>query len=383
MMESIKKALSFCAVTVTVFVLSAGLSCSRQDPVAPHGNAAIKIEVTGLDTKSQVTTTSALEASGAFTMDAFIDDVYEDEDENVYPAGQYIDGSTVGGNVRLSGRTWSLVPKSDGTPWTWVGSIPTYFWAWYPVNVSGRAIYGPEDISTSPDKIKYSGKLLFSYTTPTPNQINDADRAYDLLFAYSKQTFIKKNNNDAVTITFHHALSQVRFCVSTDDGTFDATSLSIKNISISGLKTKGKASFSDSGNAAMNNSHVSFDWTDLEGNGTYGQNYGASFKTSSVAKWDKGSYTSPVDHKTYNLYTCNNVFFFIPQKVTDTNQMTVTFEVDGKYITKTVPIADNDGVQWIGDYYYTYKINATRVGRDIDLSVSLAGWSDRDDKIFI
>ena len=55
----------------------------------------------------------------------------------------------------------------------------------------------------------------------------------------------------------------------------------------------------------------------------------------------------------------------------------------GEDVVKTVPITDEDGDTWLGDYYYTYKIKATTVGRDIDFSVSLVGWTNRKEEIFI
>ena len=73
----------------------------------------------------------------------------------------------------------------------------------------------------------------------------------------------------------------------------------------------------------------------------------------------------------------------IPQTVTASNMITVVFEYKGVETTKSIPIADATGVEWIGDHYYTYKIKATTVGRDIDMSVSLVGWTNRKEEIFI
>lgn len=167
----------------------------------------------------------------------------------------------------------------------------------------------------------YTGELTFSYTTPAVDGATDADRAEDLLFAYSKKVnFNPYKDSDIINITFHHALAQVRFCVSTDDGTFDK-GLKIKSISISNLATSGTGSFTDSGNAEKNeyaysptnDSYDQFIWTGQTGNVTFGQTYNADFSTSTVSSWAKGTYTK--DSHEYNLYTSQNVFFMTPQLV--------------------------------------------------------------------
>lgn len=352
-------------------------------------DGTIKVRVKAADTKGTVTTTDGLMETGAFSMMSYLSDDYNEEggDPEFHDLtsvdGLYFSGD---GNVTLGSGSWSIA----GEP-RCVAGVETYFWAWHPVSVPGRGNIVPVKNEALGTKYKYTGALGFSYTTPTPspdNATKDADVAEDLLFAYSKKSF-SGDDDGFVDITFHHALAQVRFCVSTDDGTFDK-SLIIENISISNLKTSGNGLFSDSGNAennayAYDSSHDSYDqftWNSQTGNKTFGQDYNADFSTSTVAGWTKGSYTK--SSKKYNLYTCENVFFMIPQAVTmANNSMTVTFDYNGEKVVKTVPITDEDGDTWLGDYYYTYKIKATTVGRDIDFSVSLVGWTNRKEEIFI
>lgn len=338
-------------------------SCNKM----PYAGKAIAVRVAAADTKGTVTTTSGLVTDGKFAMDAYIAEPYSDG-STTHDPGKYID-SGGNGNVTQSAGKWSIA----GSP-TWIAGTPTRFWAWHPVTLAAgtRTIVGPsEDGST----VSYGAEqFAFRYTVPDVNGTTDADSATDLLFAYTKKNYSSLTDEN-VDITFHHALSQIRFCVSTTDGTFDP-SLGISNVTITNLKTSGSAFFSATG----------FDWDNQEGNGNFGQNYEASFTTLPAEGWTAGEYTS--GGRTYDLHTCRNVFFMIPQVVKDrgddsTNHMQVTFVYNGTPITKSVAIAGTEGVEWLADHYYTYKINATIIGRDIDVSVSLMSWSDRDDLIFI
>lgn len=375
-------------------LLLTAVSCEK---IKTHrGNGIIDVGVSVDDTKSTVTTTDILKASGAFSMMSYLSDAYfeTDDDGNVIKDattgepilydgtdGLYFSGD---GNVTISSGSWSIAD----TP-KWVNDVVTYFWAWHPVSVTGRTIIGPVASSTTyptdpnAPRHPYTGQLDFKYTTPTPDGVNDADTATDLIFAYTDRTHRKTDTDETINLTFHHALAQVRFCVSTDDGTFDKN-LKINNISISNLRTYGEARFSGSS--------AEFVWTNQTGSKTFGQDYNTSFLTSTVTGWTKGSYTK--NSKTYNLYTCENVFFMIPQTVmtqstvSASNMLTVTFEYDGEEIERSVYITGKstyDGTYdtWKPDHYYTYKINATTVGRDVNLSVSLVGWSNRKEEIFI
>lgn len=373
-------------------LLCALVSCTKYGPFGRNGR--INVYVTASDTKGTVTTTDGLKESGAFSMMACLsDDYYDDDSKSTIELsdGLYFKDD---GNVTLTSGGWSI----SGEP-KWVADVESHFWAWHPVDVPNRGnITAVRKSSPAPGDPKYpfTGELTFDYITPAPTAgQGDADAAVDLLFAYSKKNYNGKNG-ETIDITFHHALSQVRFCVSTDDGTFDK-SLKIKSVSISYLATSGHCSFTDSGNAESNNyaydpsndSYDKFVWTGQTARKTFSQDYNADFSTSTVSGWTKGSYTdkngteTKTDDVTYNLYTCQNVFFMIPQTVTETNMMTVVFEYNGVETTKSVRIADTTGDEWEGDHYYTYKIKATTVGRDIDFSVSLVGWTNRKDEIFI
>lgn len=349
------------------------ISCSK-DPVVGR---RIKVRVTTSDTKGLVTTTAGLVTSGRFAMDAYIAEKYVDNSTDPateYDPCKYID-SEGNANVVQNAGSWTI----NGDP-NWVAYTPTRFWAWHPATLTAgtRTIIGP---TTDGSTVGFGSETFaFTYAVPAVNGSTDATNATDLIFAHNKKTYDEDNTDDVIDLTFHHALSQIRFCVSTTDGSFD-TSLEIVNVAVTNLKTYGSAMFSASG----------FVWSSQSGKSTFGQNYNASFKTLPVSGWTAGNYTS--GGKTYDLHTCQNVFFMIPQKVREdsdddssfskSNCMKVTFKYGDNTIVKTVPIADETGTEWLADRYYTYKINATTVGRDIDATVSLMEWSDRDDTVFI
>lgn len=343
-------------------VVLAVMSCSKDGEVS----STIRVKVTSEDTKGTVTTTTGLELSGVFSMDVFVAEDYSST-ELSGSAGKYVDcaGS---GNVTLDAGSWAIA----GEP-VWLSGTPLRFWAWHPVSTEGeRVIVGPGDGSGN---AAYDGeKLSFKYTTPEADGESDATNGEDLIFAHATQSF--NGTNNVVNLTFQHALAQILFCVSTTDGTFDP-SLGISNISITGLKNYGEALF------ANVDGENDFIWSGQTGSETFGQDYNASFKTLPATGWKAGKYTAADDTK-YDLHTTENVFFMIPQALTKTaNTVKVTFVSDGDEITKEIKITDDSGDEWLADHYYRYKIKATIVGRDIEASVSLESWSDRDEKIFI
>ena len=350
-----------------VFAVVAILAILLQgcDRIGQSDGRRVRVNLAAVETRTLVTTTATLEASGRFVMNAFLEDpskdFTKDPAENVDQSYIISDG---GANVIMDAGEWRI---SDDP--TWVAGTNTHFWCWHPVAVSGS-----RNISTL---TKDSRELKFTYTMPVGDgtHTTDADVTDDLIFAYSKKNY-KDGDDEYISIRFHHALSQIRFCVSIDDGTFDRN-LTIKNITLSGLKNYGSAVFTDTGAAGEGTG--TFVWSDQTGNATYGQDYNASFGTSSVAGWNKSTYTK--DSHTYTLYTCTDVFFLVPQTLTSKAKAKIVFN-DG--LSDLDPVTVDLGTdEWQADKYYTYKIKATTLGRDILLSLSLEDWSDRDERIFI
>ena len=263
----------------------------------PENGKKIKVIVGTEATRSLATTTSSLQSDGAFVMNAYVGDYVQGEEDarTTVDAGIYINSNNAGNVTYSSSNGWSIA----GDP-TWVEGTPTRFWCWHPVTATGRVITEP---AWNDDE------LAFKYQIPAPNGTTDATDAKDLIFAHVNQKFT--GDNDMIDIKFHHALSEVRFAVSTDDGTFDSK-LEIKNIAITGIKTSGEATFD--GDCA-NHTETAYVWSNqgnaISGSTLIGQDYNATFETLPVEGWTPGSYAK--EGNSYNIYHISwllHTFFF-------------------------------------------------------------------------
>lgn len=267
------------------------------------------------------TVTSSLESNG-FVLDAYVDDDYSDFSTTPkvdYQAGLYIDsdGST---NVTKSSK-WDI----SGTP-TWVSDVKTQFWAHYPASMKGSIIYS--DVN-SPYTTKF-----FSYTMPTANGSSDASNNFDdPVFSHVEQKFT--GSNEVVNMTFHHALSQIRFFVNFEDSDVNKWDGSIKltKVELKAVRNSGNCSF---------NSDNTFTWTDQSGNSIFGQNLGV-FTSSDWQDYTIGSYSGKL---------CNHAFFVVPQSTSGIS-IRVTFSdgVNTAFSEKEIPTDT-----WYADNYYTYKL---------------------------
>lgn len=346
-------------------------------------------------TKSAAITTSGLEKEGRFVLDAYLDeDSYKYEyDETTHEVlsttpvskGLYID-SEGEYNVEHSALTngWTITPESY-----WVSEDVTRFWCYWPAN--SEVDEASEGIRTITAPTLGTTVMPFTYALPTHADGSDATNQKDLIFAYAENYFVNSSRSkDYVDITFRHALSQVRFCVSPDDGTFDV-SLQIKKIEILNVPVSGSASFDAT--PVSGGTKVWFTWTPSTAKATYSQTYDAYFDAA------PDGWTASEISGGKHVYTCNNAFMLIPHTLASTYPSTpgdystgvwarITFGNTGTgsdetRITKLVDPDDDQTKVWKPGYYYTYKIKATMIGRDIHAYVILADWSDRDSKIII
>lgn len=334
----------------------------------------ILIDVVSTQTKSAEITTKKLEDAGQFVMDAWLDDDYYDRiTDPAHPV--LVEGrrhhiiSNGTGNVSYSSLNgWNLVTEYD-----WVSDLNTRFWCYAPVSTKGdREVSDPA--APAADDLNFTYSMSEPGTTVSGKHI-DADNCDDIIFAYVKQQFT--GSNDKISILFLHAMSQIEFCISTDDQTFDKT-LKLKSISLSNVYKSGSCTFSGPGR--------SFSWSYLPAGSpetaTFVQDYDISFYPEEPEPedgWISGSYSS--DGKTYNPFSSTNNFFFIPQDNSTKNvQIQAVFDDNGTIIT-TDPVTIND--IWEPGYYYKYKLKATTVGRYIQFTVSLIDWINFDDKLII
>lgn len=356
-------------------------------------------------TKGSVMTTNALENMGRFVLEAYVDDEYCDyendpDGENPFPEGKYVE-RVASGNVIYGSGTWNLSPGKN-----WVSNVNTSFWCWAPATLkpipAGISVAGTTRDVEDYDAPYNSERLRFSYDRPgivdgqfplvkpdgslndNYSKFVDADIQDDLVFAYAKQKYDERLSNDEVNLVFYHALSQIRFAVSPDDGSYDST-LKIVQIAVKNIKQGGQCEF----NGAAASAEDKFIW-DLNSSPltSYCQNYNASF-SSAPAGWTNGTYKkyddpSDIEHSsfnTYRLYTAQNVFFVTPQNpYTQGASLVILFEDHGNYVEVETPFENDD---WKPGFYYTYKLKATVLGRTISVSAHLIDWQMYDDKIFL
>lgn len=273
--------------------------------------------------------TSTIESNG-FVLDAYVDGNYSDFNRTPrvdYPKGKYIDsyGST---NVTKSSE-WGIA----GTP-KWVSDVTTQFWAYYPAPASFK---GRIDFDTVSEP--YSS-MRFGYTMPSANGTSDASSNFDdPVFCHVAQVF--NGSNETVDMTFHHALAQIRFCVSldsTDPGQCES-GYDISKIEICGVKNKGVCTFTGDN---------TFSWSGQTGDYIFGQNLtpvvSDHFTSSDWQTHAVGSYSGKI---------CNYGFYVIPQPVSG-----MSLKVSITNGTKTV-VSERDlpaSADFAADNYYTYKL---------------------------
>lgn len=341
-------------IILSLFGILFFAGCSKDS----SDSVGIELNVTSSDvtTKATLENTGTLQLAGKFVLDAYLDEVYTDWTVN--PPVEYTDrhfiASNSVSNVQYRNNEWSLTE-----PKNWVSNDMTRFWCYFPETVRGtRAITEPVPGATS---------TSFTYTMPTSGSTDD------LLFAYASKNYNQKTDSRTIDITFHHAMSQIRIAVSTDDGTFDKN-LIIKSVTLKGIPTSGTCVLSGKDDKSGD---CSFVWTPGSSTSEYSETYDASFSPKVSAGWTDYGYEK--NDVSYNLYISSNVFFVIPH-TTSSASMAVTFESEGtqKTIEQNIPAHS-----WLPDHFYTYKISATTIGRDINASFTLLEWVNHDDKIII
>ena len=391
-----------CVAVVCAAVLLCG--CERLER---RNNGPIRIKATTVDaSKSAAVTSASLQAAGKFVLDVIVDDSYREVDSEGHPVGPtYSAGAYVisGGkaNVLYSSASneytpakrlgpdhtegWYIYADDTYEPYCWIDGVKMHFWARYPQDSDVDGSTGKGDLSVT---IPGVGETTedFEYFLPGAAAGSDATNQKDILFAYAERTKRNTDLNDNIDIVFHHPLSEVRFCVSPDDGTFDVN-LQIKRIEITNVPDGGSCTFDSDGTVAAG---TMFDWTPSSTLGNYSQDYNAYFDVAPTG-WNRTEYDS-VNH--WNIYTCQNAFMLIPTQLSHAAgkeaMMRITFYDKNTMseFTREAPIcgsgtADDPYITWKPGYYYTYKILATKVGRSITTYVILADWSDRDSKINI
>lgn len=336
-------------------------SCDGLDQV--HSGARhISCTVGVAGTKSTpITTTGTNSITGyGFVMESYADEAYHDNATNTdYSAGKYFT---------------ETVTYSSSTGWTisndpvWLNGVNLRFFCWSPLDSDLKGSRSVATAAVQSDVLNFSYTANSGYTSATTE---------DLIFAYNAQTVeyddtgAKTSGDEEVSIEFDHALSQIRFCLSTDDATYDK-SLKLVSVKFKSEPVGGSCVFKGTGTVADT---TLFTWTPSTTTAAFTQTFNAEFgKLDSSSNeivptnWVKSSYTK--NSTTYNLYTCTgDVMFLVPQKNFTGKKIDVTFQkgTDTPF-TLTASLPDDT---WIAGKYYTYKIKALKT---LSLTLMASDW---------
>ena len=347
-----------CAVgLIAAFCILAG--CEKIEDFSRNGAPKIMLKVRSIETKSAANVLSNLQSDG-FNMIAVSDGKWVDHTNNdaTNSAGTYFSDK-----VTYTSGDWATTDEH-----LWLNEGTIHFWSYYPISLgtgSGVAV------RTITDPAPGSDDLYFTYSQPAVAAGSDATNQKDIIFAGNEETRTFNKVTGKITaatssdagyttsarkdstfdITFYHALSEIKFCVSTDDGTFDPA-LTITKVAIVNAAGSGSCKFT---------LPSTFAWSGLSDRTTYSQNCPA------LTSWTSGSYS------THNLYTYENSFFMIPESDLSSVSLEVTFLLpDGTtYVTKNHALTSSDS--WEAGKYYKYKIEAS-LSTSLTMSLSLLDW---------
>lgn len=369
-------------------------------------SSAIKLTVSGvMGTKASVITTESIKTDG-FNISAYVTDTWKRDvigNSPDIPAGIFVDAGPYQGpydegtypddvyklkDIHVSydssrgSEPWRIAGNEDyaNPKFSWVNGVAMNFFSYAPASADGRTITKEDDSADD--------RYPFSYTAPTTDGVVCPSDCADLIFAFTQHTAtfesdqtnpnygkLKSGSKSTIDIKFHHALAQIRFCLSTDDDTFNP-SYELVSVRLKDINRQGECTFIGSSST--------FSWPDtaLDKPTDYFQTFNASFLSGTAPSgWTSGSYNSGA----YNLFTNTaDVLFVIPQSLSEC-RVSVTLRQGGSTTTLTGRLpATTDlspNVSWEAGKYYTYKIGTTGKGDSIALNMTLVDWAERENYI--
>lgn len=372
-------------------------SCGKESILGRRNPQAIKLTVQGvMDTKASVITTSTL---SSFYLSSYATRSWRKDSIGqstpLHDPGLYVD--PVGGSLKdiqvTKGSGWTITGNEDESSpaFSWLNDVAMNFFAYAPSAdpTASDAAKGTLAITKADNSLDAYYPFTYAASVVTSTNTVSSGDCDDLLFAYASNKVIYESDNtsadfgnlmsgsETFNLTFYHALAQIRFCVSTDDGTFNPA-ISLKSVTLKGVSSAGLVA---NGNCTFNGSASTFGWTLGTTKANYTQTFGGTagsvtFGTTAPTGWVKGSYTDSGSN-TYNLYTCtDDVLFLIPQNPKDC-VVDITLNVGGTDTTITGKLKavdpSNSGKIWEAGKVYTYKIKA---GKNGGLDLLPDGWAN-------
>ena len=222
---------------------------------------------------------------------------------------------------------------------------------------------------------KTDNKIDFDYEVLKNETLTDGDAEIqpDLIFAVSanKTKPATLADNRPVALTFHHALSAIKFKIGTIRQDITVKTVALKNIYGKGhCSAVAKAGVSDEGN-------LKFSWTTSgEANNRYSQAVGADRQSHK-----KGGQNTEITGT-------DDIFMLIPQDVTNA-EVEITFEVkdNGFSGTRTYTLTKNISAlfsdkRWKPDTVYTIVIGIDRDETGITINEEMEGTAKKKNVSF-
>ncbi len=192
-------------------------------------------------------------------------------------------------------------------------------------------------------------RLSFSYEAEkSETGDKDAEVQADLVTAVADMARQEtKDNNYRVPLTFHHALSAVKFAVR------DVLKGKVISVTVKGIKSKGDCVYT----ADDNSLNGQFVWTNQSGSESYTQIFNHAVEDGYANASD------PEKDVVLNEKMPEKTFMFIPQVLTEDAEIEVILEREGvspAKIRMRGKILDNEVKEWKPGHEYVYTISTSK-----------------------
>lgn len=417
--------------TSRIFVIAAFCTavlftgCEKAKTDGTGGAPAIKVNISRVETKAKVTTDKYSHSTrtsdiydfiedNGFNMSAYVTAPWRRDQVGQSPeiaAGLYVDPGQYSGPYNESSypsggnkfeditvtydstrdlETWRITGNDAAAyanhKFSWVNATQMNFFSYAPVTTKGTRVLPSDTTDGTPVTTPFE-EYSFKYTELAASGDVPSTNCEDLIFAFNAHTAtfggtygqsdygkLVSGSTDTLNIKFYHALAQIRFCLSTEDGTYTPTTklVSVKLKGPESTTTPGTfTGIPSSGTCVFDgtpaNNAGRFTWTIPAdaASYTYSQSFNASFASSTPTGWEPSEYGATGAKK--NLYICSgDVLFVLPQSLSAC-AVEITVNDGGAdsiitgYLPETVTTATGNGpVTWEAGMCYTYKIQASR-----------------------
>ena len=239
-----------------------------------------------------------------------------------------------------------------------------------------------------------SGSMAFDYTSPAT-----ASDQQDIIFAtrqLTEETYQSEfKSKGGAQLLFRHALTGIKFAVASYDESKGIVT-TVKSVTVKGLKDTGHASFKPDNSQETNtditdkySSATSFTWTNLSTTRTNGftQSYSSTLQTYSASNNALNapeSFYAAGEKRNLNDANASLTFWFVPQAITNSLTLTVTFNItDGNTVGDDVTLTLDLGKmivaqssdlnkEWKAGQIRTFTLKPEMI--DVDITDDVSGF---------